>query len=203
MSMRTYLSDGGVYEVNCPPEKVEGTRAYVHAVEAIIPALQDVWFPLVPSFDRYNVTFGKEGALYLGGGRILMKANMDFQSEEHRYGGLFHETVHGFVEKCIHRPYGTNVHPSEVLAIIMQVAALRMVNATWASKFRNGYGSNRSVHRWLGELGRVYDDVGIEPIRAIYKEMGQSPSPIFSCKDTYGRDVNCLWDASASSAGSR
>jgi hypothetical protein len=180
-----FLSNGGTYAVKCPAENAEETRAYVHAVESAVPALQQVFSPLKPSFGRYDVTFGDKGPLYGGGGAIFMNRDMDLQSEAERYGGLFHETVHGFVEGYIHRPGGTNVHPLEALAIILQVAALYKVNTHWASKYRNGYGSNAAVHPWLNELGRIYDEAGVEPIRAVYEEMGGSPSRIFRDKATY------------------
>lgn len=192
--MATYFSDGGTYAVECPDNKVEETRTYVHAVEDIVPALREVFSPLTPSFSQFNVVFGDKGPLYRSGGKILLRADMNLRSDGKRYGGLFHETAHGFVEKYIHRPRGVNVHPSEALAIILQVAALYKVNDTWASKYRNGHGSSKSVHRWLFELGRIYGEEGIEPIRAIYREMGESPIPIFRNRETYVSDVNCLWE---------
>jgi hypothetical protein len=192
--MVTFFSNGGMYAVECPPGQDEDTRAYVHAVEGFIPALKEVLSPLRPSFERFTVIFGGNGPSYSAGGLILLRASMDLHSEENRYGGLFHETVHGFVEKYIHRPNGTNVHPSEALPIILQVAALYKVNATWASKYRDGHGSCNAVHPWLNELARIYGDAGIEPIRAIFREMGDSTTPVFRSKETYATDVNRLWE---------
>jgi hypothetical protein len=159
----------------------------------MIPALQEVFSPLTPSFDRFKVDFGDKGPCYCAGGTIYLSASMDFESPAHRYGGLFHETVHGFVEKYIHRPQGTNVHPSEALAIILQVAALYKVNREWASKYEQGHGSSESVQPWLKEFGRVFDEAGFEPIRAIHRAMGDSLGPVFTSKATYMRDVNRLW----------
>ena len=174
--MAAYLSRNGWYAVECPDDKVEETRRYVHAVEDIIPALQEVFSPLTPSFDRFKVDFGDKGPCYCAGGTIHLPASMDFESPENRYGGLFHETVHGFVEHYVHRPEGINVH-SEALVIIVQVAALCKVNEEGASKYRNGHGSDAKVHPWLEEFGRVLDDPGFDPIRRFSEQWASHRAP--------------------------
>ena len=107
---------------------------------------------------------------------------------EHIYGGLFHETTHGLLEKYIHRPNGFNEFP-EPFVIILQIAALDKIDKEWANKFAGGFGSCKENHPLLFELVRIYREDGFGPIRAIYYKMNMYDDPILF-KVTLISDLN-------------
>jgi len=182
-----FKSQNSFYLVDCEDDDKKEIESYVNIVENLIPSLKEV-FGLEPSYAQLKIIFGKDGPHYESGGIIKLQNSMRFVDPENIYGGLFHETIHGFLEKYIHRPKGPNHFP-ESCAIIMQVAALDKINKEWADKFASGIGSTPDNHAVLFELVRIYRSAGFKPIRKIYTMMGTSEYPVLR-KDTFINDLN-------------
>jgi len=147
---------------------------YVNRVEALIPALQRT-LGLPSSYRSYLVEFGQEPpSTYHGDGRITIAKGLKL--EEHVYGGLFHETAHGFLA-----PYGSsrgNWIP-EYCAIILQAEALRNVPgdkkaAEWVKAIAGQGGDDADCKRFWA----VYERFGFEPFRRVYVEMARQKKPI-------------------------
>lgn len=171
-----FASKNQFYNVESPEELRDGAEEYVDKVEGFIPTLREV-FLLSPSFNKLNVKFGEKGPYYGSQGIIYLQSTMNTNDPENIYGGLFHETTHGFLENYVHRPKGSNYFP-ESCAIILQVAALDKINKGWADKFASGYGSSEDNHPVLFELVRIFRAKGFDPIRSIYSSMFNSEVPI-------------------------
>jgi len=195
--MAIFYSNHHWYAVECPRHIKDEARDYVNAVERQVPALLGVFSPLRPSFGWYTVSFNDcPDPSYAGGGHIIMSSRMEFD-EDARHGGLFHETAHGFLEKYIHRPVEpkTNVHPSEAIAIILQVAALFAINPSWADVRAQGCGlKEEEKRRWLFDLVRIYKEEGFGPMRDVYDDMGRHTSAKFTRKETYIDELNHFWE---------
>lgn len=181
------VSRNQYYQIICPEEKASDVLDYVNKVEEFIPFLKKV-FALEPSYSQLTVNFGNNGPHYEFGGVIKLNILMDLKDLGNIYGGLFHETIHGFLEKYIYREKGINELP-EPCAIILQIAALDEINKEWADKFASGYGSSKDCHPLLYELVRIYKENGFNPIRHIYKELANSPYPILH-KESLKDDLN-------------
>lgn len=177
-SKKQFKSNNAFYLVECEISIFGKVEAYVNKIESFIPSLKEV-FRLEPSHQQLKVVFGDMGTLYPGKGLIYIADDLDLTSPENVYGGLFHETVHGFLEKYIHRLKGSNYFP-ESCAIILQIAALDKINKEWAEKFASGIGSSQDNHPILFELVRIYREVGFDPIRSIYSQMMKYDTPILS-----------------------
>lgn len=184
-----FKSSNSFYLVECEVSKKDRVETYVNKIESFIPSLKEV-FHLVPSHQQLNVIFGDMGTLYSERGLIYISDDLDLTNPENIYGGLFHETTHGFLEKYIYRPHGVNYFP-ESCAIILQIAALDKINTEWASKFASGFGSSEDNHTILFELVRIYRENGFDSIRSIYTEMGKSDVPI-SHQATLVDDLNSI-----------
>ena len=183
----TFRSKDQFYIVECPHNLEDTIKAYVNEVENFVPILKDI-FSLKPSYEFLTVKFEEKGPCYEAGGFIYLQSKMDIKYPENIYGGLFHETVHGFLEKYIHRNNGSNDFP-EPCAIILQIAALDKINIEWANKFAEGTGSCEHDHPLLFELVRIYREYGFKPIRDIYFKMNLSDTPILF-KETLICDLN-------------
>lgn len=187
--MDTFTSNGGFYLTSCPTPLVKSARVYVDTVESLLPALRDA-FSLEPSHRQLGVVFGDKGSCYAPGGTVYLCRDMDLSDPQNIYGGLFHETTHGFLEKYVHRPGGSNEFP-EPCAIILQVAALDRVDKDWAGRYALGYGCRRDMHGLLSELVRIYREHGLAPIRAVYSTMAASDTPVLR-KKTFLSDLNSI-----------
>jgi len=176
-----FVSKHGWYRVSYrglanPKEAAE----YVNRVELLIPSLQRT-LGLPPSYRSYLVEFEQEPpSTYRSDGRIAIAKGLKL--EDHVYGGLFHETAHGFLA-----PYGHkrgNWIP-EYCAIILQAEALRNVPgdkkaAEWAKNITGAGGDDADCKRFW----QVYEQFGFEPFRRVYVEMAKHQGPII--KDASG-----------------
>ena len=174
--LQKFISKNSFYLIECPNDQKTNVEIYINRVEAFTLTLKDI-FGLNPSYQPLRVIFNHEGPHYEMGGTIKIPASLNLNEEENIYGGLFHETVHGFLEKYIHRPGGSNYFP-ESCAIILQVVALNTINNEWSNKFASGFGSSQDNHPVLFELVRIYREKGFDPIREIYSSMINSENPI-------------------------
>jgi hypothetical protein len=189
MTWTNFKSKKLFYIIRCPNDFKESVDVYVNKVESFLPVLRKT-FSLNPSYNELNVEFGEKGPCYQAGGFIYLPSpsRMDTNEPENIYGGLFHETIHAFLEKYIHRPDGSNEFP-ESCAIILQIAALDKINKEWSNRFAEGIGCCESDHKLLFELVRIYRQFGFDPIRLVYKKMYVSRCPILF-KNTFISDLN-------------
>lgn len=184
-----FKSKNTFYLVECEAGIRSQVETYVNKIESFTLSLKDV-FQLEPSYRQLKVVFGDIGTSYAGKGLVYISDDLDLTNSENIYGGLFHETVHGFLEKYIYRPKNSNYFP-ESCAIILQIAALDKINKEWAEKFASGIGSSPDNHPVLFELVRIYQEKGFGPIRSIYSEMSKYDVPILS-QVSFVHDLNKL-----------
>ena len=182
-----FKSKDSLYLAECPSDQRTNIEIYINMVESFMPTLKKV-FKLNPSYEQLRVIFDHEGPHYEMGGLIKIPASLDFNSDENIYGGLFHETIHGFLEKYVHRAKESNYFP-ESCAIILQIAALEEINKDWENKFANGFGSSEDNHPVLFELVRIYREKGFNPIREIYSTMGNSDLAVLH-QENFISDIN-------------
>lgn len=185
--MATFTSSGGFYLVECPQEKSKSFEAYVNRVETFLPILREV-FPLKPSYDRLTVVVGVQRTRYELGGTVYLKSDIDVNNPKEIYGGLFHETIHGFLESYVYRQNGRN-EITEACVIVVQVAALDRINMEWANIYAGGCGCNVREHPLLFELVRIYREYGFEPIKAVYSAMNASDAPVLR-EESFLSDLN-------------
>jgi hypothetical protein len=190
-----FFSNNDWYKViYTDPLKEQAIRDYINTVESLLPSLEAA-FGLRPSHRQFIVEFKKEFGRpkYLGEARIKMKENIDLTDPQRIYGGVFYETVHGFLENY---GYCRGNLISESCVIILQVDALKKIEGNqearkWAKKYF-GMGNNENVDPFRKDFWRIYKEYGFEPFRAVYKEMGVCPHPIIQ-RISLGLDWNSVW----------
>ena len=187
-----FLSDNRYYHVtipDCLERKELEIREYVHRVESLLPALEET-FCLAPSHCSFSVGFAElRTSLYPGQARIRLEQDLDFSRDEHVYGGLFHETVHGFVEGYTFRR--RNDVP-EACIRILQVAALKNMECDAAKQWAEKYTVSGGDESPNAKLWSIYRTKGYDPIHCLYAAMARSRAPIIH-ESRFSRDVNQIW----------